>query len=237
MHIKCLSTLILFSLSHSGLALASDEHKHGNEIYHSVTIEAGAGSNHKGDSFAEWDVEAWLGTDENKLWLKAEGEREQSTTESAETWLMYSRNIATFWDAQIGIRHDNKPDTLDYAVVGIHGLARYFFETDAHLFVSEDGDVSARISQANEFLITQRWILEPYFEADFFAQDVAELEVGSGLSSAELGIQTRYELTRDFAPYFDIKYERKFAETASIARQHNENVDTFIAQIGVKLLF
>ena len=235
MRINKLVCLSLFSVFWLNQAIAGEGH--GNEIYHALTIEAATGSNEQGDAISEWEFEGWLGTDENKLWLKAEGERENGHTESAETWLVYSRYIATFWDAQIGIRHDSQPDSLSYVVFGVHGLAKYFFETDAHLFVSEDGDISARLSQANEFLISQRWILEPYLEANFFAQDVDELEVGAGLSSAEFGVQTRYEFSRQFAPYLDVKYERKFGETSSIAKQHGEANEAFVTQIGIKLLF
>ena len=150
---------------------------------------------------------------------------------------MYSRNISNFWDAQIGLRHDTQPDPLAHGVIGIEGLAPYFFKTEAHLFISEDGDLSARIRQKNEFLLTQKLITQPYVEADLYAQDVPELETGAGISKAEFGIQTRYEITRAFAPYVDIKYERKFGETSSIAKRNGEDNDTIISTVGVKLLF
>jgi len=233
MHIKLLFLISIFTLSNTALAAG----QHGGEIYHALYIEAATGSNDTGNAITEWDVDAWIGDDENKLWLKAEGERENGESEVVETWLMYSRYSSTFWDIQVGLRHDSQPENISYAVIGLHGLAPYFFETDAHTFISEDGDLSARISQHNEFLITQQWILEPYLEANFFAQDVEAREVGAGLSSAEFGIQTRYEFTRQFAPFIDIKYERLFGETAVQANQHDESSDAFIAQLGIKLLF
>lgn len=206
---------------------------HGNEIYHAITIETATGLSEQGDNISEWEIEGWLGTDENKLWLKVEGERETGHTEAAETWLMYSRYVATFWDVQLGLRLNTQPETLNHLVFGVHGLAKYFFETDAHLFISEDGDVSARLVQTNEFLITQQWILEPYLEADLYMQDVEALEVGAGLSSAELGVQTRYEFTRQFAPYVDLKYERKLGETADL---NDGDDDNFIISLGIRLL-
>ena len=150
---------------------------------------------------------------------------------------MYSRNIGTFWDAQIGIRHDTQSESLTYGVIGFEGLAPYFFETEAHLFVSEDSDVSARIRQEKEFLITQKLMTQPYLEVNLFAQDVPELEVGAGLSSAEFGLQTLYELTREFAPYVDVKYERKFGETSAIAKSNGENNDAVVGTVGVKWMF
>lgn len=216
-------------------AFAAEEH--GGAIHHAFQLQAGVGSRDDGMGFADWDFHGWIGTDENKLWLKSEGEREHGVTESAEFWAMYSRTISTFWDAQIGARHDTQLDPLTYAVVGFTGLAPYFLETEAHLFVSEDGDISARLHQETELLLTQKLILHPYVEANFFAQDVPELEVGAGLSSAELGIQTRYELTRAFATYVDIKYERQFGETSAIAKRHGEDNHAVIGTLGISLLF
>ena len=217
--------------------LVSAEELHGGDVFHAFDLEMGLGSSDDGSSFADWDFGGWIGTDENKLWLKSEGERSGGETEQAEFWAMYSRNITTFWDMQFGIRHDIQPHTLTYAVLGFDGLAPYFFESELHLFVSEDGDVSARIEQEIEFLFTQKWIAEPYYEANFFAQDVPELNIGAGLASAEFGIQTRYELARDFAIYFDIKYERKFGETSSIAKSHDEDSGAILGTLGIRALF
>lgn len=216
-------------------AFAGEEH--GGAVYHTFRLETGMGGTDDSAGIADWDFDGWIGTDENKLWLKSEGERENGVTNQAEFWAMYSRNINTFWDAQIGIRHDTQSDALTYGVIGFEGLAPYFFETAVHLFVSEDGDVHARIRQENEFLITQKLITQPYMEANLFAQDVLELEVGAGLSSAELGLQTRYEFTRGFAPYVDLKYERKFGKTSSIAKSNGEDNDTVVGTVGVKWVF
>jgi copper resistance protein B len=150
---------------------------------------------------------------------------------------MYSRNVAEFWDAQVGIRYDEQPNSTAYMVAGFEGLAPYFFETEAHLFVSDEGDVSARIRQENDLLITQKLIAQPYIEVNFSAQDVLEQEIGAGLTSGEFGIQTRYEITRKFAPYIDARYERKFGETSNIAKEHGENQDDFIASVGLRVMF
>lgn len=238
MHTKLLSFTAVLTLLGVQSAFAADDHKteHGEQIFHMFRLEADAGAG-QDDPVQSWDFDGWIGTDENKLWLKSEGERVDNKTEAAEFWAMYSRNVATFWDAQVGIRHDTQPESTTYLVAGFEGLAPYFFETEAHLFVSDEGDVSARLRQENDFLITQRLILQPYLEANFYAQDVADQEVGAGLSDGEIGLQTRYEITRKFAPYVDIRYERKFGETSSIAKSNGEDNDDFIASIGLRLMF
>lgn len=241
MHTKTLATaLLLLALSPTAYAQEATthpaDHQHGSEIWHMFTLEADYGGGEHGP-VSSWDLNGWVGTDENKLWLKSEGENEDGTTEQAEFWAMYSRNIADFWDFQAGIRHDTQPASTSYLVLGFEGLAPYFFETEAHLFVSDEGDVSARLRQENEFLITQRLILEPYAEINLFAQDVEEQDVGAGFSSGEIGLQTRYEITRKFAPYVDVKYERKFGETSSIAKREDGDNDNFVAALGVRFMF
>ncbi len=229
----------IFVLPGTASAEERNDHaqEHGGQIFHAFRLEAGAGTTSDGAETVDWDFDGWIGTDENKLWLKSEGERTDSTTEQAELWALYSRNIATFWDIQAGIRYDVQPQSTAYLAIGFEGLAPYFFETEAHLFFSEDGDVSLRLRQENDLLITQRLITQPYLEANLFAQDVAELGIGAGIASAEIGIQTRYEFTRKFAPYLDIKYERKFGETSSIAKNNGEDNDALVGTIGLRTMF
>lgn len=242
MHTKTLATALLFLLALSPATYAQDaathpdDHQHGSEIWHMFTLEADYGGGQHGP-VASWDLNGWVGTDDNKLWLKSEGENSDGTLEKAGLWAMYSRNIHDFWDLQAGIRHDFQPVSTSYLVFGIEGLAPYFIETEAHLFISEEGDISARLRREHDLLITQRLILQPYIEANLFAQDVPEQNVGAGLADAEIGLQTRYEITRKFAPYVDVKYERKFGETSSIAKREEGDNDDFVAALGIRFMF
>lgn len=243
MHIKHYQAFLFISalliIPAAAFADGATDHaqEHGGQVFHAFRLEAGGGTTSDGVETIDWDFDGWIGTDENKLWLKSEGERTDGETEQAEFWALYSRNIATFWDAQIGLRYDVQPQSTAYLAIGFEGLAPYFFETEAHLFISEEGDVSLRFRQENDFLITQRLITQPYLEANLYAQDVPDLDIGAGLSSAEIGIQTRYEFTRKFAPYLDLKYERKFGETSSIAKNNGEDNDALIGTIGLRTMF
>lgn len=239
MHTKLALFLSLLTCATSNIAIAEDAHNsaHGGQSFHMFRLETDIGTNHDGTLYS-WDFDGWIGTDENKLWLKSEGEKQDGeTTEQAEYWAMYSRNVTTFWDAQAGIRFDEQPNSTSYFVAGVEGLAPYFFETEVHLFVSEDGDITARLRQENDFLITQRLITKAYVEMNFSARDVPEQEIGAGLTNGELGIQTRYEITRKFAPYIDLRYERKFGETSIIAQNNGENRDDAIASVGLRIMF
>lgn len=210
--------------------------EHGGQIFHAFRLETDYGGSKDG-GISSWDLDGWIGTDENKLWLKSEGEHKDGKLENAEFWVLYSRNVATFWDAQVGLRYDIEPTSTGYLVLGINGLAPYWFETEAHLFISNKGDVNARLHGENDFLITQKLILQPYGEINLFAQDVPERDVGAGFSDGKIGLQTRYEFTRKFAPYVDVHYGRKFGETSSIAKGNGEDNDELVGTIGLRLIF
>lgn len=232
-----LCSLLVFAMPHITLAAETNAmSEHTDPIYHMFRLETDYGPG-KHTQVKRWDADGWVGGDYNKLWLKSEGEISGDQTEQEEFWAMYSRNIATFWDAQAGVRYDIKPYSSTYLVLGFDGLAPYSFETEAHLFLSDDGDVSARIRERNDFLITQKLITQPYVEVNFAAQDVAKHDIGAGITDGNIGLQTRYEITRKFAPYIDVRYDRKLGETSAIAHQNGENTGDTTATIGLRLMF
>ncbi len=182
-----------------------------------------------------WDAFAWYGGDDVKLRLEAEGEALDGDAGQSELRALVSWNVADFWDLQAGVRHDFEPRSLTWAVLGVHGLAPYFFETEARLFVSESADVAFRFEQTYDLLLTQQLILQPHAKLNAYAQDVRELGVGAGLSDIELGLQLRYEVTRKFAPYVDLVYERDVGETALITRAAGGDVENTTLRLGLRI--
>lgn len=191
-----------------------------------------------------WDVQGWYGGDYNRLWLKTEGQQQTSADKAGEgeAQLLYSRLVAPFWDFQLGVRHDRvwgpgPDDGRTFGVIGFQGLAPYWFEIEPALFVSEDGDVSARLTASYDLLITQRLILQPRIDLDAALQDVEEFGVGQGLNDVELGLRLRYEIEREFAPYVGITWTRQLGETADLAREAGGEVEDVAIVFGVRLWF
>jgi copper resistance protein B len=233
---KIKNFLILFLLWPQNL-WADGGHGHDPQpIFHAFTLETDAGESSKGNA-QSWDLDGWIGGDENKLWLRSEGKRAGDVTDHAEAQALYSRNIANFWDAQIGVRQDFESQNISYLMLGFEGLAPYFFETKAHIFLSDDGKFSARLRQEVDILITQRLIAQPYLEAELAAQDIDKTSTKAGLSEFKTGVMTRYEITRKFAPYFKIDYNRKTFATANLARRNDERVEDFFYGIGIRFRF
>lgn len=172
----------------------------------------------------EYDGQMWIGGDYDRLWLKARGEQSTLETEGhLEGQALYSRAVSTFWNAQAGVRVDHRyaagpNDTRGLVAVGMGGLAPYWFEVESFLFVSQDGDVSARLEASYDLFFTQRLVLEPEMELNGAVQEVPAFGVGSGLNDLELGARVRYEIVRELAPYVGISWTRRFGETADMAR-------------------
>ena len=192
-----------------------------------------------GRNTLKWEAQGWYGGDYERVWFNTEGEKPSGEgVEEAEFQLLYSRMRSEFWDMQVGIRHDVRPTPqTTYGVVGMKGVAPYFFEVNAQAFISEDGDLSARLKVEYDLLITQKLVLQPSLETNAALQKVRELEVGSGFNDVSLGLRLRYEFVKEFAPYVGISWDRKLGGTASLARAHGEDVDALSLVTGIRFWF
>ncbi|MEQ8935410.1 MAG: copper resistance protein B, partial [Amphiplicatus sp.] len=84
---------------------------------------------------------------------------------------------------------------------------------------------------------TQRLILQPRAELEFAVQDIAELGVGAGLSSAGVGARLRYEIKREFAPYVGVSWSRDVGGTADFTRAAGEDPASVSVVAGVRMWF
>ena len=88
-----------------------------------------------------------------------------------------------------------------------------------------------------DLLITQKLITEPYFEFNVSSTKLAEQKVGRGLTQGNIGLETRYEITKKFAPYINFNDIKKFGATAALAVKNNQSANNFIASLGLRLWF
>ena len=193
----------------------------------------------KGRDGYHWEGEGWIGGDINRFAFKTEGEGEVGGgLESAEAQALYSRAIDPWFNLEAGVRHDfgAGPDRT-YAVIGVDGLAPYWFEVGAQAFLSHKGDAHLRLEASYDQRITQRLILQPAAEVNIAAQDVPERGIGSGVSDIELGLRLRYEFAREFAPYVGVNWERKLGDTACFARAEGKRASAASLVMGVRFWF
>jgi copper resistance protein B len=157
------------------------------------------GANH---SF-RYDGQAWVGTDYDKLWLKSEGRVLDSGrfTDGLHEAL-YDRAITTYFDLQAGVRADiDSGPSREWGAFGIQGLAPYFFDLEATAYVSSQGHLASRLVGSYDLLLTQRLVLQPETEVNFYSKSDPGRGVGPGLSEVDTGLRLRYEFSRKFAPY------------------------------------
>jgi len=193
--------------------------------------------NDEGNKTLSWEAEAWVGKDLNKFWLKSSGERVDGAQETS-TSALYSRAIDPYWDVQMGLLHDTIPNqSRDYFQVGLKGVAPYFFETDASLAVGKKGQTKLSVSSEYELMLTQQLVLSPEIEFDAYGKSDEKMGIGSGLSSAELGLRLRYEIQREFAPYIGVNFSKKFGRTADFAKAEGESTSDTQIVMGIRAWF
>ena len=192
-----------------------------------------------------WDAQAWYGGDIHRLWIETEGEDVVSGGDGGELEsfdVQYSRRVDRFWDLQAGVGYQTTygpgPD-VDRAsvVVGAHGLAPYWFETDAALRISEDSDVSAELELEYDWRFTQRVILQARGETEYAFDEVPEFGIGEGFTGLTVGLRLRVHLAREVAPYVGVSWSEALGDTADAAEAEGEDTSRSALVAGVRWWF
>ena len=195
-----------------------------------------------GDSgdLLSWNITGWSGRASrlHRLWFRSEGERESGRTDGAELEVLWGKSFARWWGFVAGVRQDFRPSPdQSWAAFGLQGLAPYRFEIEATAYVGEAGQTAARLEAEYELLITNRLILQPRVELNWYGDDDPVRGVGSGLSNAEVGLRLRYEFRREVAPYIGLVRERKFGGTEDLVRAAGEDPKDTRLVAGIRLWF
>lgn len=188
-----------------------------------------------------WSGDFFYGTDDLKLrWLtKGEYAIEEQAYEQLENQLVGQIPVSDFFDAKAGVRFDTPegPDRT-YGVLGITGRAPQWFEIDANLYVSNEGEASAELDAEYELLLTNHWILAATLDATVAFSEDREIGVGKGLVSSETGLRLSYDLIdRAFSPYVGVVHERKYGDTADFARVEGGGTENWFAVVGARVAF
>lgn len=172
-----------------------------------------------------FEGDAWYGGGYDRLWVKLDVEadrRGDRTTGDAEGQVLFSRLVAPYWDAQVGVRGDlgwgPERRSRAHLVLGLQGLAPYWFELESALFLSTGGAVSAELQLSYDLLISQRLILEPEIELAAAFQDEPEWGTAAGPTDTEIGVRLRYEVRRELAPYVGFVWWRSLGDTTDLLR-------------------
>ena len=232
-YLKIITISCLFALTSKSFAGGIEDDPILTKVMGEVELRSTDGANPRA-----WNIDAWVGQDLNKFWVKTRGEKVAGKTEKSELQLLYSKAIAPFWDLQLGVKKDFQPKPQrNWGVIAAKGLAPYLFEVDASLFVGESGRLGVRLDAGYEYMLSQKLILSPEVEINVFSKDDELTGTGKGLSSVEAGLRLRYEVTREFAPYIGINWEKKYGNTADFSIAEGEDIEDVQIVVGVRFWF
>lgn len=229
--------IALIGITGLSLAPACQAHESDDPVLTKLMLDQleWRGDTSRSESQTAVEGETWIGKDLSKFWLKFDAQYQQSEFGDAEIQALYSHAIAPYWDLQVGLRQDIKPSPQQtWGVIGVKGLAPYFFDIDAAFFVGESGATGLRFAAEYELLFTQKLVLSPDIKLNFYGQNQPENDLGAGLSDIDFGLRLRYEITREFAPYFGYSWSKKYGATANYARLANEPASDNQWVIGIR---
>lgn len=221
--------------------------EHGAQRYTVSTFDQKWMVNEAGEGALKSELEIRTGSDENKMFFKAHIDKHESKQADYALKLLYSRMISDFWDAQMGVRYraeEVERDHQDFdheekldAVVGMHGLAPYFFETDAYVYVGEDNYAGMSLETERDLLLTQRLVVQPYLNIEAVFSDRSKYAKKTGLSSVTTGIETRYEINKNIMPYIDVAYEYTKGKDATAWQMATDAKKGWLYGVGVRFKF
>ncbi|MDH2918678.1 MAG: copper resistance protein B [Sideroxydans sp.] len=170
-----------------------------------------------------YELLAVYGQPFNRAVLKADGVASNARLTEARTELLWAHGLDAFWDRQLGARIDSGAlPSRTWAALGVQGIAPYWFNVEATAYLGEQARSALRVAVEYDVLLTQKLLLQPRLESNFYGQTDAARNLGSGLSDATLGLRLRYEIEREFAPYLGVERANKFSASASFARAAGE---------------
>lgn len=172
-----------------------------------------------GENATTYDLQARIGRDFNHLVVKAEGDVAKGKLQDSRTELLWGHAISAYWDSQLGVRLDHGTGKdRQWLAAGVQGLAPYWFEIDATAYVASGGRTALRLEGSYDLLLTQKLVLQPRTEWNFYGKNDPVNAIGSGLANASAGLRLRYEITRQIAPYVGVEWQHSFGRTGDFVR-------------------
>lgn len=189
------------------------------------------------DAGLGWDLDAWYGSDQNKLWIRSTGEQ-RDDNDAFNVDALWDRVIARWWSVLGGVQYEEVGrHSRTSLAFGLQGLAPQWFEIEATAYLRDNGAVSVHGEVDYDLLLTQRLILQPTVELTVNSANDRKLRTGSGLSEVEIGLRLRYEIRREFAPYIGVRWVRSFGNTADFDRTDGHDVSDVEALAGLRVWF
>src|SRR5690606_33942981 len=119
----------------------------------------------------------------------------------------------------------------------VRRFAPYWFEVEATGYLGESGRSALRLDASYELLLTQRLVLQPRVEANFYGRSDPERGLGSGLSEVSAALRLRYEIRRELAPYFGVEWVGKYGDSKEFTRAAGDDPRETRVVVGLRAWF
>ncbi len=209
-----------------------------HEYFGSVIVDRLEMANARNNFSTTYDWQAWFGKDYDKALVRAEGEIEDGQFKNARNELLWCHALTPYWDSHLGIRYDSGLGAeRTWGAFGLQGYLPYWIYVEATGYVGEGARTAFRLEFEYDLLFTQKLILQPRIEMNFYSRRDPSRLVSSGLSNIEAGLRLRYELIKEFAPYIGIEWASSFGSAADNIRALGNKADETRFIAGVHFWF
>jgi copper resistance protein B len=213
-------------------------HLHGDFLNGHLRVDELEGQATDTHGTLRWDGEAWLGTDLDRVLLRAEGSRRGGATEESELELFWRRPVAPWWNLLLGLRNDSGAGPArTYAALGVEGTAPGRIPLEFTAYLGEGGQSGFDVATHYDVLLTQRLVLTPRAEAAIWFRNDADTGIGRGLSTTRAGLRLRYELRRELAPYLGAEWHRAYGDTGKAVAADGQRRSEMYLLAGLRFWF
>ncbi|MCP5179587.1 MAG: copper resistance protein B [Pseudomonadales bacterium] len=179
----------------------------------------------QGDGAAEFS--AWWGGDWRRWSVNADLDQAPGEPLEGDAGLLYGVAVSPFWDVKGGLRRAwTSHGERTWMVIGMQGLAPYWFEINAELRFGESAGAGVNLEITYELLLTQRVVLQARGEANAWTGTDRQLASGRGISDGNVGLRLRYEFSRQFGLYAGVEHSTSWGTTARLRRDSGAHAKT-----------
>ncbi|MEZ5597708.1 MAG: copper resistance protein B [Pseudomonadales bacterium] len=179
----------------------------------------------QGDGAAEFSV--WWGGDWRRWSVNADLDQAPGEPLEGDAGLLYGVAVSPFWDVKGGLRRAwTSHGERTWMVIGMQGLAPYWFEINAELRFGESAGAGVNLEITYELLLTQRVVLQARGEANAWTGTDRQLGSGRGISDGNVGLRLRYEFSRQFGLYAGVEHSTSWGTTARLRRDSGAHAKT-----------
>lgn len=185
-----------------------------------------------------YDLQAWVGKTYDKALIRTEGDVSDGKSRNGRHELLWAHALTPYWDTHLGVRYDSGVvHDRTWLALGVQGYTPYWVYVEATAYVGEQGRTAFRLETEYDLYLTQRLILQPRIEVNFYGKRDDTRRLGNGVSDLETGLRLRYEIIREIAPYVGVDWASTFGDTATYAKTAGNSQDQVRFVAGVHVWF